>query len=262
MSSHTSPGPAPSTQDAVRVVGSPLGPVVLLDRPERRNALTLDMWRALGARVVELAAETPGPVYLMGAGGYFASGADLGALAFARTHENHAREFVEGVVTALLQVHLLEREVVAVVEGGAAGGGVEIMAACDRRVAIGVPRLVFPFGQHGMELDGLTRWRLAALVGAAQAERLADGRHVVEVDEALRLGLFDAQHTSLADLAAAESAGPESVADLAAGSAAALTARSAGTRSLYTRRGEEFAAAVTRASAPMLRAFPPHRTFA
>ena len=62
------------------------------------------------------------------------------------------------------------------------------------------------------------------------AERLADGRHVVEVEEALRLGLFDAQHASLADLAAAESAGPESVADLAAGSAASLTARSAGTR--------------------------------
>lgn len=230
------------------MVGSPLGPILLLDRPERRNALTLDMWRALGARVVELAAETPGPVYLMGAGGYFSSGADLGALGFARSHEGHAREFVEGVVTALMQVHLLEREVVAVVEGGAAGGGVEIMAACDRRVAIGAPRLLFPFGQHGMELDGLTRWRLAELVGATEAERLADGRHVVEADEALRLGLLDEQHDTLADLARAESVQSEAT-------------RSAGARSLFTRPGEEFPAAVTRASAPMLRAFPPHRTF-
>ncbi len=227
------------------MVDSPLGPAVLLDRPERRNALTLDMWRALGARVVELAAERPGPVYLIGAGGYFCSGADLGALAFAGSGEEPAREFVEGVVTCLMQLHLLEREVVAVVEGGAAGGGVEVMAACDRRVAIGAPRLVFPFGHHGMELDGLTRWRLTELVGEADAERLAEGRHVVAVEEALPLGLFDQQHATLADLALAEAA----------------RSRSSGSGRLFTRPGEELAAAVARASAPMLQAFPPHRAF-
>ena len=237
--------PSPA-QDTVRVAGSPLGATVLLDRPERRNALTLEMWQSLGARVVELAAETPGPVYLMGAGGYFSSGADLGALAFARSGEEQAREFVEGVVTALMQVHLLEREVVAVVEGGAAGGGVEIMAACDRRVAIGAPRLVFPFGHHGMELDRLTRWRLTELVGEREAERLADGRHVVEADAALQLGLFDEQHPTLADLAVAE---------------ASRQARPTAAGRRFTLPGEELPEAVARASAPMLRAFPPHRTF-
>lgn len=230
----------------MRVVSSPLGPVVLLDRPGRRNALTLDLWRALGARVVELAAQTPGPVYLRGAGEYFCSGADLGSLTFARSDEEQAREFVDGVVTCLMQLHLLDREVVAVVEGGAAGGGVEIMAACDRRVAIGGPRLVFPFGQHGMELDGLTRWRLSGLVGEREAERLVDGRHVVEAEEALQLGLFDEQHPTLADLAVAE---------------ASRQARPTAAGRRFTLPGEELPEAVARASAPMLRAFPPHRTF-
>lgn len=231
----------------IRAVQTPLGTTILIDRPGRRNALTLPMWRALGARVLELAAETPGPVYLMGAGGYFSSGADLAALAWARSTEEQALEFVEGVVTCLLQLHLAEREVVAVVEGGAAGGGVEIMAACDRRVAIGEPRLIFPFGQHGMELDGLTRWRLSRLVGEAEAERLVDGRHVVEADEADRLGLFDQHHQTLEELATAEAArSAEPTSDAAA--------------EKFIRPGEDLAAAVARASVPMLQAFPPHRT--
>lgn len=235
-----------TADQTIRALNTPLGATILIDRPERRNALTLPMWQALGARVHELAARTAGPVYLMGAGGYFSSGADLGALAWARSDEEHAQEFVEGVVTCLLQLHLAEREVVAVVEGGAAGGGIEIMAACDRRVAIGEPRLVFPFGHHGMELDGLTRWRLTQLVGEAEAERLVDGRHVVEADEATRLGLFDQQHASLEELAAAESARE--------------TGASGRARESFMRPGEDVSAAVARASAPMLLAFPPHRT--
>ena len=247
MPSHHPQGRDPEADRTIRALDTPLGPTILLDRPERRNALTLPMWQALGARVVELAAGTSGPVYLMGAGGYFSSGADLGSLAFARSSEEQALEFVEGVVTCLMRVHLADLEVVAVVEGGAAGGGVEIMAACDRRVAIGAPRLVFPFGHHGMELDGLIRWRLTRLVGEVEAERLVDGRHVVEADEATRLGLFDQHYETLEELARAESTRP---ADPPSGAAAEK----------FTRHGEDFAAAVARASVPMLQAFPPHRT--
>lgn len=240
-------GADPAAEPAVRSLRTSLGPTILLERPERRNALTLSMWQALEAGVLELAGETSGPVYLMGAGGYLSSGADLGALAQARSSEEAAREFVEGVVTCLMRLHLVDREVVAVVEGGAAGGGIEIMAACDRRVAIGAPRLVFPFGHHGMELDGLTRWRLTRLAGETEAARLVDGRHVVEADEALRLGLFDEQHDTLEAFARAESE------------------RSAGVQpseatETYTRPGEDVADAVARASTPMLRAFPPHWT--
>lgn len=241
---HTDSSPATSAQ--VRLADGPLGPTVHLDRPQRRNALTLQMWRDLPARAAELAARTTGPVYLLGAGGYFCSGADLGALTWARSDEAHAREFVDAVVTCLLSLHLLDREVVAVVEGGAAGGGIEIMAACDRRVAIGSPRLVFPFGHHGMQLDGFTRWSLTELLGEDEAERLSDGRHVVEADEAHRLGLFDQRHASLDELVRYE-------ASRTSGAPPPRTGDSS-----YLRPGESVADAVARASAPMLLAFPPH----
>ncbi|MGO0576835.1 enoyl-CoA hydratase/isomerase family protein [Ornithinimicrobium panacihumi] len=232
------PSPSPVT-----IADSPLGMVVVIDRPERRNALTLQMWRDLGARVAEAAERTEGPIYLMGAGGYFCSGADLGALTFARTDEAHSKVFVEAVVTCLLSLHLLDREVVAVVEGGAAGGGIEIMAACDRRVAVGAPRLVFPFGHHGMQLDGYTRWSLAELLGPEEAERLTDGRHVVEIEESQRLGLFDEVHGSPEDMARYE---------------ASRTSGRLHADSRFVRPGESVSEAVARAAEPMLLAFPPH----
>lgn len=246
----------------VRIEQTSLGETIVLDRPERRNALTLPMWRALGSLVRSAdergraEAATPGagapsegePLYVVGAGGYFCSGADLGALRWARESPEHADDFVSGVVECLLSLHTTGREVVAVVEGGAAGGGVEIMLACDRRVAIGAPSLVFPFGTHGMTLDDLTRWRLHQLVGADEAERLVDGRHVVACEEALALGLLDGRYDTLEDLAAAEAARRRD----AGGPGVAAEGES------YLRPGETPEQAVRRAAAPMRGAFPPH----
>lgn len=223
---------------AVRFARTPLGDTIVLDRPDRRNALTLAMWQDLATLVREHGTETGGPLYLIGADGYFCSGADLGALAHARSDAQRSRTFVHAVVESLLTIHTVPREVVAVIENGAAGGGVEIMAACDRRVALGAPSLVFPFGHHGMTLDDFTRWSLHRLVGDAEAERLVDGRHVVPFPEARQLGLFDEQHETLDALAQSDAArGDRSTAEG------------------YVRDGEPLTAAIERAAAPMLTAF-------
>ncbi len=230
-----------SPEGSLRLTRTALGLTVVLDRPARRNALTLAMWQGLGALVREVG-DGEEPLHLLGAGGYFCSGADLDALRHARSGEEEAREFVSAVVSCLLSIHAVDREVVGVVEGGAAGGGVEIMAACDRRVAVGHPRLVFPFGTHGMTLDGFTRWRLHRLVGEAEAERLVDGRHVVDTEEALDLGLLDERHDSLEDLVAAERS----------------RERRPLARDRYLDGLADLPAATRRAAAPMLTAFPPH----
>lgn len=240
----SSAGPPRSPEGSVRLTRTALGQTVVLDRPARRNALTLAMWQGLGALVREVGDVGEDPLYVRGAGGYFCSGADLDALRHARGGETEAREFVSAVVSALLSIHAVGRQVVAVVEGGAAGGGVEIMAACDRRVAVGHPRLVFPFGTHGMTLDGFTRWRLHRLVGDAEAERLVDGRHVVEAEDALRLGLLDERHDDLEAVVAAEEA----------------RGRQDRPRDphRYLAGLGDLPAATVRAAAPMLTAFPPH----
>lgn len=234
----------PSADGVVRLERTALGDTLVLDRPARRNALTLSMWQQLAALVREHGVDTGTPLYVVGSGGYFCSGADLDALAWARSDPAHSRTFVHAVVGCLLTLHSVEREVVAVVEHGAAGGGVEIMAACDRRVAIGAPTLVFPFGHHGMTLDGFTRWGLHRLVGGAEAERLVDGRHVVDFARAREVGLFDEQHETVEDLTAAGQT------------------RAGGTHprpeaATYLTGDETLEDAVARAAAPMLASFAP-----
>lgn len=263
----------------VRIEQTVLGQTVVLDRPERRNALTLELWQELAALVRRVDSDdhdgassdsdgtgregsTDGasrptaapPLYVVGAGGYFCSGADLDSLRWARESPEQADVFVEAVVACLLGLHVARREVVALVEGGAAGGGVEIMAAADRRVAIGGPALVFPFGTHGMQLDGFTRWRLHGLVGDREAERLVDGRHVVPTEEALALGLFDERHDSLEAFASAERArlgAQDGQPGEEPDPAASLT-------DSYLTAGDSLTDAVRRAAAPMREAFPPH----
>ena len=222
----------------VRLVEHPRGTAVQLDRPRRRNALTLSMWRQLASVVAEEGGDTSAPLYVVGASGYFCSGADLATLAWARSAPERATDFVDAVVAALLTLHTVPRQVVALVEGGAAGGGVEIMAACDARVGVGAPQLVFPFGQHGMVLDGFTRWRLGRLVGEDAAERLVDGRHVVAAEEALALGLLDALTTAVTGgRSPVPPPGPPA--------------------DTYLRPGEDLEAAVRRAASPMLAALSP-----
>lgn len=259
---------SPPTDGTVRVVEGERGTTVVLDRPARRNALTLPMWRQLAEVVAEqggpqdpVRRERPDPLLITGAGGYFCSGADLGTLAWAREDPAHAAEFVDAVVTALLTIHVSSRPVVALVEGGAAGGGVEIMAACDSRVALGAPTLVFPFGRHGMTLDGFTRWRLDLLVGSSTAQRLVDGHHVVGAEEARELGLFDG---SPPDASLPTSSGPAVGLALdrshprdGSGDATGRGTDDATGAPAYLRPGETLAAAVRRAGAPMLAALHP-----
>jgi len=167
--------------------------VVMLDRPHKRNALTVPLWRDLTATIKRLGRlRQAAPVLLRGAGGYFCAGADLEALAAARASGEAAREFADTVVEAILTVHDSPRPVVAVVEAGAAGGGVELTLACHARVAIGPVQLIFPFGRHGVVPDRFTTWRLAQLVGAETAQHLVTGDHRISGEEAMDIGLLDA----------------------------------------------------------------------
>lgn len=176
--------------------------VVLIDRPAARNACTVAMWRELAGAVRRLdRAAGNAPIVVRGAAGYFCSGADLSALAEARTGATAAAEFADAVVTALLALHTARRPTVALVDTGAAGGGVEIMLACHARTATGPVSLVFPFGRHGVRPDAFTAWRLAMVAGEERAAELTNGMHRLDGGAAVDAGLVDAVVTGPAGAA-------------------------------------------------------------
>ncbi len=134
--------------DLIRVESPRPGVAILtLDRPERRNALSIDLLAALLREIAAL--EAPGPtrvVILRGAGPVFSAGLDLAEAADTTLVETSAQH-----VAATLHVIRHSRLVfLAAVHGGAYAGGAGLAAACDMTVLASDARIGFPEARRGL----------------------------------------------------------------------------------------------------------------
>ena len=158
---------------------------VLFDRPDRRNALTVEMSHALGAVLAEHAA-TPRPLVLRSATpGMFVAGTDVASLK-ARTVEDSLGRINSELFQRL---HDHPWPTVAVVDGAALGGGCELALACDLRITTEDAQWGLPEVRLGIIPSAGALTRLAALVGAgAAADLVLTGRRI-RGREASTLGL-------------------------------------------------------------------------
>lgn len=173
-----------------------------LNRPEKRNALS----RPLLAELAR-AAERHGDadlrlVVITGAGDRsFAAGGDLGDLASVRDLEG-AAAMARDARRALDVLRDWPVPVVAALNGDALGGGAELAAACDFRVAAAHARIGFIQGRLAIS----TAWGggpdLIRLVGGRTALRLLAWQEVLEPPEAAAVGLYD--HVAAPDVPLAE----------------------------------------------------------
>ena len=165
------------------------GPVawVLLDRPEVLNSLNSDVLRQLESAFAALE-EDPHlrVVVLAGSSPVFAAGADIA--------EMEKKSLAEGVAFGFLGQRVAERierfpaPVIALVEGYALGGGLELALAADLLVAAEGAQLGLPEVTVGIHpgMGGATR--LTRLVGRARAKLLTYTGTPVSAEEAYRLG--------------------------------------------------------------------------
>src|SRR5687767_15856161 len=116
--------------------------VLTVDRPATKNAIDPDVHAALEAAVDRSSADPSiRAIVLTGAGDSFLSGGDL---KFIREHPPEETLRLSQEMTALLdRVETLPVPVIAAINGGAFGGGVEIALACDYRIASRGARLSF-----------------------------------------------------------------------------------------------------------------------
>jgi enoyl-CoA hydratase/carnithine racemase len=181
-----------SDRDAILAqVDGPLA-TLTISRPHKRNALTTAMWIRIGELAAELA-DTAGVrvIALCGDGGCFSAGADLRDVLTATSDLDAATQYCRTVVGALAGVAHCRVPTVAVVDGVASGGGVELALAADNRIA--TPRSTFqlPFSSLGVVPDALTLRRLTATVGEATAQWMMLTGRPVDAPAALRTGLID-----------------------------------------------------------------------
>ncbi len=168
---------------------------ITLNRPERLNALTFEVYRELKDVFVALDTE-PGvrSVLLTGAGRAFCSGGDvediIGEL-FAHDYRG-LLEFTRSTGDLILSILRCRRPVVAGLNGTVAGAGAVIAAACDVRIASERAKIAYLFTKVGLSgADMGASWLLPRIVGQGRAMELLMTGDFIDAAEAHRIGLYN-----------------------------------------------------------------------
>ncbi|HEY7787727.1 MAG TPA: enoyl-CoA hydratase-related protein [Casimicrobiaceae bacterium] len=169
------------------------GPIatVVLNRPEKLNALTRDMWLGLGVAINRLSSDDGVRcIILRGAGERaFSPGNDIGEFATARANKAQAIEYGRVMHDAAHALATCPIPLVAQIHGICVGGGLEIAALCDLRICGESSRFGAPIKNLGLVMAYPEMAPLVRIAGVAVAlEILLEGR-VFDAAEAKAKGL-------------------------------------------------------------------------
>ncbi len=168
------------------------GPVATLwlDRPDKRNAVTLEMWMSISRVCAELSAEPAVRVLVVrGRGEHFCAGADIsqldggpgagsGAYADANRHAEDA-------------LARFPKPTIALVTGSCVGGGCGIAIDCDLRIADTTARFGITPARLGIVYPAFSLERVVRLLGPSAAKHLLYTADLIDAERALRIGLVD-----------------------------------------------------------------------
>lgn len=168
---------------------------ITLNRPDRLNALTFEVYREL-REVFEALDREPGvrAIVLTGAGRAFCSGGDvediIGPL-FERDFQG-LLDFTRDTGALILAMLRCRRPIVAALNGTVAGAGAVIASACDLRIASERAKIAFLFTKVGLSgADMGASWLLPRLVGQGRASELLMTGDFIDAAEAHRIGLYN-----------------------------------------------------------------------
>ncbi len=183
---------------------------MIFNNPERRNAVSLDMWEAAGD-ILHGFAENPDVrvVVLSGAGGKaFVSGADISKFEAERSSEEAIRNYNAKVAAANAMIETLPKPTIAEIDGFCIGGGLGLALCCDLRFCSQKSRFGLPAAKLGLgyAFGGLKR--LVDAVGPGAARDIVFSARTIPAEEAYAIGLVQrvVPDGTLADTVAAYAA--------------------------------------------------------
>lgn len=188
---------------------------ITFNRPERKNAFTMEMFETLGAMVRDAASDaTVRCIVLMGAGDAFSSGLDLVEAASQVDRLDSLAFDFDPDKTAAIGLQRIDTPVVAAINGPAAGYAVGLAINADIRVMARTARLV-PATKRNLLPESGDTWLLPRLVGWEQAARFYFLGEDLTADQALAAGIVsevaddsDATKTRALEIAAQIAAMP------------------------------------------------------
>src|SRR3954453_20635762 len=160
--------------------------VITLNRPDPRNALTVELMNELISALRVASDEASERVLILrGAGSAFCAGLDLKA---ATPQNSHATaEMVAKTLLALSQTRLVT---IAAVHGAAVAGGAGIMSACDYVVAAEGTKIGYPEVSRGL-VAGLVMTFLRRQGGGRNMRELLLGSELIDTERAKQIGLVN-----------------------------------------------------------------------
>lgn len=166
---------------------------ITLNRPEKLNALSPELYRELYQALCEADADdSVRVVILTGGHNVFAAGADLEAMTAANLDVVQAMKARFSPGNPFDYIEQMGKPVIAAVAGYALGGGCELAMCCDLRIAADTAQFGQPEIRVGLIPGAGGTQRLPRLIGMTKAKELVMIGEFIDAQEALRLGLVNA----------------------------------------------------------------------
>jgi enoyl-CoA hydratase len=167
--------------------------VITFNNPDKRNAMSLDMWEGLGHALVELRDDPDVRVVILtGAGDKaFVSGADISQFEKNRHNAEASEEYAKKSAAQRAILADYPKPIIACIRGFCLGGGMQVAMAADIRIASDNSQFGIPAAKLGIAYgyDGLRN--LVSLVGPSWARLLMYTGMRIDAAEAVRIGLVD-----------------------------------------------------------------------
>jgi enoyl-CoA hydratase len=167
--------------------------IITFNNPEKRNAVSYEMWEA-AERILEDFAADPEVrvIVLTGAGGKaFVSGADISKFESERASQEATQRYNTLIDRLYDRIYTIEKPTIAMIRGYCIGGGLNLAICCDMRFATPESRFALPAAKLGLGYgySGLRRY-IETLGPAVTKEIFFTGRQI-DTEEALRWGLVN-----------------------------------------------------------------------
>lgn len=166
---------------------------LVLNVPEKRNALSSAMWGAIPELVARFVEDKGAKVLVIhgGEAGAFAAGADISEFETIYATPESAARAGKTIAAALEAVETCPKPVIAAIDGACVGGGVSLAMASDLRVAGEGAKFGVTPGKLGLVYPAADTRRLLAAIGPGATKDILFTGRIFQTAEAYRMGLID-----------------------------------------------------------------------
>jgi enoyl-CoA hydratase/carnithine racemase len=160
--------------------------------PKKRNALSLRMWKNLPEVIQKLKKDKTLRVLIVrGEGKSFSAGGDISEFKTIFSTPHSSQDFSTSINKAFNALMHFPRPTIAMIEGGAVGGGCGLALACDIRIASENAFLAVTPAKLGIVYPYSEIKRLVTTVGLSKAKDMLFSARIIKADEAEKLGILD-----------------------------------------------------------------------